>query len=78
KFVENNKDSAIQSNVVRISEEEQLTKHLLDVSGVKTLELAVKNIYKYQIYNLEYGLKRIQDDIAFYKNILEKELNDKE
>jgi DNA-binding PadR family transcriptional regulator len=78
KFVENNKDTAIQSNVVRISEDEQLTKHLLDVSGEETLELAVKNIYKYQVYNLEYGLKRIQDDITFYRNILEKELNDKE
>jgi DNA-binding PadR family transcriptional regulator len=78
KFVENNKDTSIQTNVVRISEDEQLTKHLLDVSGEKTLEFAVKNIYNYQIYNLEYGLKRIQDDITFYRNILEKELNDKE
>jgi hypothetical protein len=52
-----------------------LSKHLLEVSGEKSLDLAVKNIYKYQVYNLEYGLKRIQDDITFYRNILERELN---
>lgn len=75
KFVENNKDIAIQTNVVRIAEDELLTKQLLDVSGEETLDLTVKNIYKYQVYNLEYGLKRIQDDIIFYRNILEKELN---
>ena len=78
KFVENNQDTAIQTNVVRIAEDEQLSKHLLKVSGEKTLDLAVKNIYKYQIYSLEYGLKRIQDDLTFYRNILERELNEKE
>ncbi len=77
-FVENNKDTAIQSNVDRILDDEQLTKHLLDVSGQTTLEPAVMNIYKYQIYNLEYGLKRIQDDITFYRNIIEQEMNEKE
>lgn len=74
-FVENSKDNAIQTNVERITEDEQLFEHLLEVSGEKTLELAVKNIYTYQVYNLEYGLKRIQDDITFYRNILERELS---
>jgi DNA-binding PadR family transcriptional regulator len=78
KFVEYSKENAIQTNVVRIKEDEHLSKHLLEVSGETTLELAVKNIYKYQVYNLEYGLKRIQDDITFYKNILERELSDLE
>ena len=61
----------------RILEDELLLKHILDVSSEKTLEQAVKNIYTYQKYNLEYGLKRISDDIAFYRSILERELNDK-
>ena len=77
-YVENSKDNAIQVNVERILEDEQLSKHLLDVSGVKKLDLAVKSIYKYQTYNLEYGLKRIKYDIAFYRSILERELNDEE
>lgn len=72
-LVEASKDISIQQNVERISEDEQLSKYLLDVSGEKSLDLAVKNIYKYQIYNLEYGLKRIADDITFFRNILERE-----
>ncbi len=78
KFVENSKDNAIQTNVVRITEDKRLSKHLLEVSGERTLDLAVKNIYNYQVYNLEYGLKRIKDDIIFYRSILDRELNDKE
>jgi len=77
KFVGNSKDNAIQTNVERITEDEQLSKHLLEVSGERTLDLAVKNIYNYQVYNLEYGLKRIKDDIIFYRSILDRELNDK-
>lgn len=78
KFVEASKDNAVKTNAERIAEDEQLAKHLLEVSHEKTLELSVKNIYKYQLYNLEYGLKRIQDDIIFYKNILERELSVKD
>ncbi|MDK2787944.1 MAG: hypothetical protein PWP07_1169 [Epulopiscium sp.] len=74
-FIEISKDHAIYANVERISEDEQLSNRLLEVSGEKTLEQVVENIYKYQVYDLEYGLKRIQDDITFFKNILEKELN---
>ncbi len=75
RFVEENQDTAIESNVDRIAEDEQLSKHLLEVSGEKTLDLAVENIYRYQIYNLEYGLKRIRDDLTFYRSILEREHN---
>lgn len=77
-IVENSKDSAIQENVARILGDEQLSKHLLEVSGEKTLISTVKNIYKYQLYNLEYGLKRIHDDIAFFRSIVDRELNSKE
>ncbi|MDF2505764.1 PadR family transcriptional regulator [Clostridium sp.] len=77
-YVENSKDNAIQVNVERILEDEQLSKHLLDVSGVEKLDLAVNNIYKYQTYNLEYGLKRVEYDITFYKSILEREMNEEE
>ncbi|MDF2989200.1 MAG: hypothetical protein K0R50_4710 [Eubacterium sp.] len=77
-YVETSKDNAIQENVERIIEDEQLSKHLLDVSGVKKLDVAVKNIYKYQTYNLKYGLERIKYDITFYRSILERELNDDE
>jgi DNA-binding PadR family transcriptional regulator len=77
-YVENSRDVAIQTNVERILEDEQLLKHLLDVSNEQTIEQAVKNIYTYQIYNLEYGLKRASDDIAFYRSILERELSDNE
>lgn len=67
-------ENVIQMNVARISQEKELTRHLLSVSGEKTLERAVQNIYDYQIYNLEYGLKRVTDDIDFYQKILTREL----
>lgn len=74
KYVESTKEDAIQTNVERIAREPQLENHLLTVSGEKTLETVVKNIYDYQVYNLEYGLKRIQEDITFYQAILDREL----
>lgn len=74
-LIENSKEHTIQANVERIQEDEQLTNHLLQVSGEKKLKLAVENIYKYQMYNLEYGLKRIEDDITFFNIILEREQN---
>lgn len=73
-YIESSKENAIQSNVDRITEEPQLTKHLLEVSGENSLDKVVQNIYDYQVYNLEYGLKRVQDDITFYRSILEREL----
>lgn len=76
--VENTKEISVQSNVERIQQDENLSKHLLEVSSQKTLSNAVNNIYDYQVYSLEYGLKRVQDDINFYQSILERELNKKE
>ena len=73
-FVKSTKENAIQMNADRISKEKHLSKHLLVVSGEKTLKDAVQNIYDYQVYNLEYGLKRMKDDIEFYRSILKKEL----
>lgn len=73
-FNENTKDRVIQTNVERISEDEQLSNHLLEVSGEKTLDPVVESIYQYQMYSLEYGFKRLQDDITFFRTILEREL----
>lgn len=72
-LVEKAKENVIQRNVERIEKERDLARHLLDVSGEETLEKAIHNIYDYQIYNLEYGLKRLQDDIEFYEEILRRE-----
>jgi DNA-binding PadR family transcriptional regulator len=72
-FIEANKESAIDVNVRRIQEDEVLHQHILQVSREETLERAVKNIYQYQLYCLEYGLERLQSDIAFYENIVQRE-----
>ena len=77
KGIEAIKDNVIQMNVERMSKEEHLEKYLLSVSGEATLEAVVKNIFDYQIYNLQYGLKRIEDDILFYETIVEKEMSNK-
>lgn len=74
-YIESIKNDVIQMNVERISEEANLGKHLLEVSGESTLENVVKNIYDYQIYDLQYGLKRLKDDILFYEEIIERELH---
>lgn len=71
--VQQAKENVIQMNVARIRKEKELSKHLLLVSKEETLEAVVQNIYDYQIYMLEYGLKRLRDDIAFYEEILERE-----
>lgn len=71
------KENAIQTNVERIEKERELSKQLMEVSGEGLLEEAVKNIYDYQMYSLEYGLKRLQNDIAFYEEILSRELEKK-
>lgn len=72
-FVQSMKEEVIQKNVERIEKEENLSKHLLEVSGTDSLAEVIQNIYNYQIYSLEYGLKRLHDDIAFYEGILDKE-----
>lgn len=68
------KENVIEKNVERIQKETALSRYLLEVSGESTLEEVIQNIYDYQIYVLEYGLKRLQDDIDFYEGILKKEL----
>ena len=73
-FVENTKNTVIESNVAQISKDSVLAQHLLEVSEETTLEAVIRNIYDYQIYMLEYGLGRASEDIAFYEKILEREL----
>lgn len=72
--IEKIKSNVIQMNVERISEERDLERYLLEISGVHNLEEVVTNIFDYQIYNLQYGLRRLRDDILFYESIIQKEL----
>ncbi len=74
-FVDNTKDSVIETNVIRISKELLLSEHLLTVSDESDLKNVVSNIYDYQMYMLEYGLARLREDIVFYEKILSRELN---
>lgn len=74
-FIDNTKDSVIETNIIRISKEPVLTEHLLNVSEETNLKEVVSNIYDYQIYMLEYGLSRLREDITFYEKILNRELN---
>ena len=48
---------------------------LATVSEEDKLEHTIQNIYHYQLYELDYGLKRLQEDILFYEKIIEKEMN---
>lgn len=68
------KDSLVAANVERIKREKHIEEYLLRVSGEQDLSAVVQNIYAYQIYNLEYGLARLEYDIQFYQSILAKEL----
>lgn len=72
------KNDVIQMNVDRIKKEPDLQNHLLDISGEDTLENIVQNIYDYQLYDLHYGLKRLQEDILFYEEIIEREVSHNE
>lgn len=72
-FVNNTKNDVIENNVTRISKNTVLVEHLLSVSEESDLKNVVSNIYDYQIYMLEYGLRRLQEDMAFYEKILERE-----
>ena len=74
-FVDNTKDSVIETNIIRISKEPALAEHLLNVSEESDLKNVVSNIYDYQIYMLEYGLAGLREDITFYEKILNRELN---
>lgn len=74
-YIEQIKNDVIRMNVERISQEPDLKNHLLDISGESTLANVVQNIFDYQLYDLHYGLKRLQDDIIFYEEIIEREEN---
>lgn len=72
-IVEATKENVIERNVERILKDEELQKHILQVSMDDKLEDTVLNIYRYQIFCLEYGLEKIQFDIDFFEKILIKE-----
>ena len=74
-MIEQMQDHVIQMNVERIEQEPTLHQQLLTVSEEDKLEHTVQNIYHYQLYELDYGLKRLQEDILFYEKIIEKEMN---
>lgn len=74
RLCEQTKEKAVSAHTTRIEQDQVLSNHLLQASSEKTLHPVVENIYDYQIYSLEYGLKRLEDDICFYKGILEKEM----
>lgn len=73
--IEQIKNDVIQMNVDRIKKEPDLQNQLLDISGEDTLENIVQNIYDYQLHDLHYGLKRLQEDILFYEEIIEREVS---
>ena len=78
KICEQTKEEAVGMHTNRIKEDEALSNHLLEASNEKTLHQVIENIYDYQIYSLEYGLKRLEDDICFYNGILQKEMKKQE
>lgn len=69
------KDDVIQTNVERIKKEVDLQHHLLEISDEDTLENIVQNIFDYQLHDLHYGLKRLQEDILFYEKLIEREVS---
>lgn len=74
RLCEQTKEEVIGAHAARIEEDEELLKHLLEASRQETLHEVLGNIYDYQLYSLEYGFKRLEDDIQFYEGILKKEM----
>lgn len=72
--IEMMKDTTVQTNVARMQEDQELVKNIMSVSGEDTLAQTVNNIAKYQCYMLEYGLKTIENDIAFFTSVYEREV----
>ncbi len=70
------KDANISTNLARISNEQEIKDNLADVSKETDLNALFKSTYSYQVYLLEYGLNRTKSDIAFYENILKKEMEE--
>lgn len=73
-----NRDAIIQNSTQAISQNETAVKNLCQVSKEEKLENTVGNIYDYQMYMLEYGIKRIKSDISFFEKILVDECKKKE
>ena len=74
-FIEMTKNTMVETNVARMIQDERLVKNVLLVSGEDTLDLAVQNIGNYQCYMFEYGLKKVETDLEFFKLIYEREVN---
>ncbi|MDF2821889.1 MAG: hypothetical protein K0R15_2337 [Clostridiales bacterium] len=77
RFIEDTKENVIERNVERICKDEDLHKHILEISLDDRLENTVFNMYQYQIFCLEYGLERMQFDIDFYQKIINREEGNK-
>jgi DNA-binding PadR family transcriptional regulator len=77
RFIEDTKENVIERNVERICKDEDLHKHILEISMDDRLENTVFNMYQYQIFCLEYGLERMQFDIDFYQKIINREEGNK-
>lgn len=73
-FVDETKDTMIETNVARIMHDETLVNNLLSVTNEESLEQAVQNIGDYQCYMLEYGLKKNENDLKFFRLIYEREM----
>ena len=74
-LVDNTRNNVIENNVTRIGKDAVLAEQLLSVSEEANLEDVISNVYKYQIYMLEYGIGRLSDDIVFYENIFNREMS---
>lgn len=73
KFVEASKENVIEWNVERISKDAELHRHLLEVSKEESLDCAISNIFRYQLYSLEYGLEKLLSDISYYQKVIQRE-----
>ena len=67
------KDYVIKTNLERLANDKQTSNNLMDVSEENDMQNIFENTYSYQVYLLEYGLKRVESDISFYERILKIE-----
>lgn len=74
-MVEGSKAHMVESNVERMNLDETIIHNILSISKAPTIEYAVKDIVTYQIYLLEYGFKKVENDLTFFSMIYERELN---
>ena len=74
RFSDQNREAVIAKNIEIICGGKAVVKNIKEVSGESDPETIVSNLYQYQIYFLEHGLRSIKADIRFYEDILKKEL----